>query len=351
MKEDHSVQCQFIDYLKGGDLCFDTDHRLADLSFYAALLPSAIEFIKESWWLKNQDKNSRENFPQFLSSLFTEELSSLDFLRESGIFDHEKGMTGLVQRARQLEEEIINKILASDSEKQRMFLTESLNRLLPLFLQEEEFQKDRAQELGHKGMRLYRTFDQLDQVLRLDYGLDQGMPVDQNCGERLYEGAGVGVQSGYSTILLTLHFLNIKTGAKVIDLGSGYGRVGLVTTLIRPDINFIGYEYVPHRVEVSNQAAERLGLASKLQFFTQDLSQPNFDIPDADVYYLYDPFSKETYGSVLDQLVAIGRNKPISIVTKGNASQWLLEVAHDQDWPLPITYDYGNLCLFQNSLT
>lgn len=134
----------------------------------------------------------------------------------------------------------------------------------------------------------------------------------------------------------------------MIDLGSGYGRVGLVWTLLRPDIFFTGYEYVPHRVTVSNAASKVFGLNNYLQFKVQDLSLESFKIPDGDVYYLYDPFTKETYQSVLKQIVEVSRRRKITVVTKGNARSRLMEISEKNSWREPEIIDYGNLCIFES---
>jgi hypothetical protein len=216
------------------------------------------------------------------------------------------------------------------------------------FLLEEKKQNRAEPHEGHQGPQLYRTFDKLDVVLNLDYQLDRDMVIGHSAKERLYAGSGVGVQSGYSTILLALSEVNLKKAAKVIDLGSGYGRVGLVCSLLRPDIDFVGYEFVPHRVEIGNKASTFLGLEKSLSFKVQDLSLEDFKIPQADVYYLYDPFTKETYHHVLNQILSISKTRKISIVTKGNARGWLMEIAKKNSWPDAAYLDGGNLCVFRS---
>jgi SAM-dependent methyltransferase len=232
--------------------------------------------------------------------------------------------------------------------EQKDFVIQSLNEMTTHFLKEEKEQEGKLQNLGHQGLQLYRTFDNLDDIFDLNYQLDRDMDVDHLEKERLYERAGVGVQSGYSTILLALESIDAEKGSKIIDLGSGYGRVGLVCSLLRPDIDFIGYEFVPHRVDISNKACDSLELNESLVFKVQDLSLPEFKIPDADVYYLYDPFTKETYQYVLKQIVEVSKRRKVVIVTKGNARDWITQLAEENSWPLPVIIDEGNLCVFKS---
>jgi tRNA1(Val) A37 N6-methylase TrmN6 len=100
------------------------------------------------------------------------------------------------------------------------------------------------------------------------------------------------MELGYSTVLTALRYLYPTQGSRFIDLGSGYGRLGFVIGLLRPDMDFKGYEFVRHRVDNAMLTVENLDLQDHVQFYTQDLSSRDFQIPDAEIYYLYDPFSE-----------------------------------------------------------
>jgi hypothetical protein len=85
-----------------------------------------------------------------------------------------------------------------------------------------------------------------------------------------------------------------------------------------------------------------------VHFYTQDLASLDFKVPEADIYYMYDPFTKETYKYVLDQLQEIGRHRKIIIATKGNARDWMDEFSNRAGW-LPVQeMDGGNLCLYRS---
>lgn len=179
----------------------------------------------------------------------------------------------------------------------------------------------------------YRAFDLIDEAVGLDYAVDSGMK--ENLTERLYEGGGVNVQTSYSTLLTTLQTLQIKDGDKLIDLGSGFGRMGFAIGLLRPEVRFVGYEYVGHRVDQCNELAERAHLPN-IYFVTQDLSAKDFQIPLANIYYMFDPFNPETYGFVLDQLIEIGRTHAITIVTKGRANTWASDALAAAGWKFEV---------------
>ncbi len=328
-----------------------TPVELAHLYTKSALLITVMGFVKEQLWLQGQeDKRLDEvtSYREFMTPLFSNELTSVlylkDFLIESGAGKIKK----IIMDSKAIESQVLSQITELSTEDQKSFLVKSLLEMKSYFLTEEQNQQGQEQSDGHVGPRLYRTFDNLDDIFELNYQLDRDMKIDHHTTERLYQNAGVGVQSGYSTILLALHNSSPKEGSTIIDLGSGYGRVGLVCSLLRPDINFVGYEYVPHRVDVSNNACESLELQESLSFEVQDLSLASFDIPEADIYYLYDPFTEETYHYVLKQIVEMSKKKKITVVTKGNANTWLTEIANENQWPAPLIIDEGNLCIFRS---
>jgi methylase of polypeptide subunit release factors len=323
-----------------------------DLYIYNALLGTVSSFIKEQHWLKEKESSEGLKFNPFLFDLFKEDVPKLLFLvdhlskklEDNGL----KHLKKLDKRTLKIEEDLLKLVIKFDSNDKADFLRSSLDRMMELFLLEEKLQEGREISDGHRGPCLYRTFDGLDDIFQLDYQLDRDMKITEVAKERLYEGAGVGVQSGYSTILLALEGMKAKEGAKVVDLGSGYGRVGLVCALLRDDLEFIGYEYVPHRVDVSKRATSDLQLQEKLCFEVQDLSLESFQIPKADIYYLYDPFTYETYQYILKQIVEISESQEVTIVTKGNARSWLEELATEKRWPAPVVIDEGNLCIFRS---
>jgi hypothetical protein len=314
--------------------------QLSHLYTNSALLGTLLSFVEEQVWLqKNENVDKEISYADLLIPLLESELSAIsfyqDYLIESGC---EKNKT-IIKKLKNIEKTAIELIAKYHQDDQRIFVTESLTNIMKNLLECGD---------GLAGSHLYRAFDRLDDIFVLDYQQDRKMNVDYNTNERLFQGAGIGVQSSYSTILLALHRLAPKQGCRIIDLGSGYGRVGLACSAMRPDIIFTGYEYVPHRVELSNNASLAMGLENNLKFVTQDLSLESFIIPEADIYYFYDPFSKETYKHVLKQIVEISKRRKIQIVAKGDAKIWIKDIANENCWPRPELIDDGHLSVFRS---
>ncbi len=328
-------------------------YEMAEIYVDSAFLFSAITFLRDERWLE-QKKITQPNSSSlydFLGSYFDHELAIISYLKSTVASVASVGeLKGIERQAQFTERGTIAVMQKRSYLEQKIFAAHALELMSQVFRLESQLQADKKLLGQHLGLSLYRTFDRLDDLFALNYQADVGMKTDLTGTERLYEGAGVGVQSGYSTVVTALDHLGLAQGARFIDLGSGYGRVGLIVGLLRPDIEFVGYEFVPHRVHIANAATQNLGLQNKVEFFTQDLSLKSFVIPEAEAYYMYDPFSEETYSHVLNQLVAIARRRPIIIVTKGNARKWLVNVATLEGWGHIEEHDSGNLCFFRSAV-
>lgn len=319
--------------------------ELAELFVDMAFLSSAVRCYLDEHWL--QKKVVGFSLEKLNESLFANELLPIAYLKDFFSKSSLKDIRPIEEKAQKFESQVVHHVMGLSYQDQKVFLKKTLGMMAELFQIESDLQADKKLNDRHLALSLYRTFDRLDEIFHLEYSADLGMKVDPEQAERLYEGAGVGVQSGYSSVVTALQKLNLPRGARFIDLGSGYGRVGLIVGLMRPDLDFIGFEFVEHRVVISQESSRNLGLDDHVRFVSQDLSRADFRIPAAEVYYLYDPFTEETYKYVLEQLVEYGRHKEIVIVTKGNARTWLTEVAKKNEWATPVEFDSGNLCFFK----
>jgi tRNA G46 methylase TrmB len=317
--------------------------EMGDFFVSNAFLATALGFLQDEQWLQ---KKAQTDFASFLQDAFTSELAPIQFLEPLISKKTPKDLHQLTEKSHALERVIIQKVKTDTSLSQKIFSTRVFALMAAHFKTENHQQLVKSNHGLGLGLSLYRTFDGMDEVFGLNYEVDQDMKAISK--ERLYEGAGIGVQSSYSTLLNALREINPGPGARFIDLGSGYGRAGLVVGLLRPDMDFIGYEYVPHRVDIANSSAKKLHMQSHVHFFTQDLAALDFKVPEADIYYMYDPFTKETYKYVLDQLHEIGQRRAITIATKGNAREWMDEFSNRSSW-LPVQeMDGGNLCLYRS---
>lgn len=321
---------------------FISEKDLANFFVDTIYLQSVIQLIIDDHWIQSEKSETEVQFRHFIKKFFNVELKPLLYLHSFFADSTLENMHTAAKTLAQTEKLLIACIKSKPAEFQKKILQVTLMQMSELY--ETEHQSNTKQKSNPESAKLslYRSFDVLDQIFELNYLQNEVARIDQK--ERLYEGAGLGVQSSYATTLLALRYLNLGKGSKFIDLGSGYGRVGLVVGLMRPDIQFTGYEFVKERVEIANKACQALKIETHVHFMTQDLSLPEFKIPHADTYYIFDAFTDASYATILEQLQEIAQLKKITVVTKGNAKLWL----KNKYWTEPQEFNDGNLCFFRS---
>jgi len=313
-------------------------------------LSSTVDQLVEQRWLQARGAGDEgaAKYSAYLNSAFANELTQLAFLAPVFRRSSKRELKVIVDAVRRLIPAVTDDVLRYDPGAYAEFLRSAVARMGELTCWgANEAWESRSPARGLSDV-FYRAFDAMDAVFGLNFARDLGMRNVAETKERLYEGAGLGVQTSYSTILTALYHLRLPQGAHVMDLGSGYGRLGLMTALWREDLLFTGYEFVAHRVEVAEAAARRAGLSERVRFVAQDLGDPAFEIPIADAYYMYDPFCAETYERVLRRIQQIGETRPLAIVTKGNAGPWFERLVVGRDWLAPERHDDGTLLIFRN---
>lgn len=105
-----------------------------------------------------------------------------------------------------------------------------------------------------------------------------------------------------------------QTNETWIDVGSGYGRLGLMGGTNFPHTNFIGFEIVKERVAEASRIATAFELTNS-RFFQQDLSAPTFHLPVADVYFFFSPVNGETADKLVSELISNAKIKKHRVIT------------------------------------
>ncbi|MCO4753872.1 MAG: methyltransferase [Bacteriovoracaceae bacterium] len=95
------------------------------------------------------------------------------------------------------------------------------------------------------------------------------------------------LQTPYAEICELLDDMKLSPGQRVIDLGAGYGRMGVIMGHLYPECEFLGYEMAQERVDVGNQAYADLKLDSA-KLFGRNIASDDFELPVADHYFIYD---------------------------------------------------------------
>jgi hypothetical protein len=110
-----------------------------------------------------------------------------------------------------------------------------------------------------------------------------------------------------------------------VDLGSAYSRLGHVLGELRPLARFTGIELVPERAREGERVLQARGL-TRARVLQADLEQ--CEIPEADVYFLYDFGALPAIRRVLEVLKAHARQRPLRIVARGRFTRHEIERAH-----------------------
>lgn len=126
------------------------------------------------------------------------------------------------------------------------------------------------------------------------------------------------LQTPYPEIRMMLSLLDLQNEQTVIDLGAGYGRMGLVLAQFYPKVNFIGYEISMERVQEGNRFFSDL---ENIKLIHADISRTDFSIPAVDVYFIYDFGDLESIIRVIDQLKKISMKRAIRVIGRGRRAR------------------------------
>lgn len=144
------------------------------------------------------------------------------------------------------------------------------------------------------------------------------------------------IQTPYAELIRICQKLELKTGEIVVDLGAGYGRLGIVLRELHPGVEFLGIECVPERVEEGKRV-------HGLNLVQGDLTHSEFLPPEANHYFIYD-FGKVSHiRDLLKKLSMIADRKKITITGRGKGIRSL--ISHEFLWLTPF-HEEENFSLY-----
>jgi SAM-dependent methyltransferase len=174
-------------------------------------------------------------------------------------------------------------------------------------------------------------------------------------GEKIHQGSQTWVglheevlQTPYPELKEACDFLRPRPGESFVDLGCGYGRLGILLERFYPGVKFLGYELVPERVVEGNRIFKKFG-CEHAHLYEQDLTDFDFVPPDAQYYFLYDYGKVAHIRSTLEQLSSIADSRHFSLVARGKGVRSLVE----RDFPWLLTHApfyMPNFTIYRTSL-
>jgi hypothetical protein len=133
--------------------------------------------------------------------------------------------------------------------------------------------------------------------------------------------------TSYLELRAILDRLNLKAGDHVVDLGCGYARMPFVLNAHHPGVAFTGIEAVPQRVDESQRVMKLHQVAGAIGCV--DLCSPDFKLPQATVYFLYDFGTESDLRHFLEQWASRLLDWKPKIVLRGARVRHLVKT----EWP------------------
>ena len=157
-----------------------------------------------------------------------------------------------------------------------------------------------------------------------------------NFSEALYQGHEVWIgldpqvlNTPYDELVQLCRFLSPDADEIMVDLGAGYGRLGLVLNTYFPKTKFLGYELVSERVEEGQRIFKERN-CENAQLLCQDLMHEEFELPVAQYYFIYD-FGKVAHiRRILEKLEKLADHHHFKVIARGKGVRSLIE--HEHKW-------------------
>ncbi len=139
------------------------------------------------------------------------------------------------------------------------------------------------------------------------------------------------LQTPYSEIFEAMEFLKAENVKTVVDIGAGYGRVGIVLSVVFPKANFLGFEIVKKRQNEANRIFEKNGF-DQSRVLLEDVLSPSFQLPDADVYFIYDFSEIDHLIEILTLLSKKVGSEKFYLITRGDRTDHLMKTHLKNVW-------------------
>jgi hypothetical protein len=177
------------------------------------------------------------------------------------------------------------------------------------------------------------------------------LPYEDRPSQQRWVGLGVqALLTPYIEFRAMLEYLKPKPGAQIADLGAGYGRMGLVLARHFPQTRFLGVECVEERVREGSrifvaQAVPR----DAVQLVVGDLSSPEFALPEADLYFMYDFGDRIAIEKTLQDLRALASRRPITVIGRGRGTRDAIERRHPWLSGIVEPENLGNFSVYRSA--
>jgi len=169
----------------------------------------------------------------------------------------------------------------------------------------------------------------LEEALKISPGADIS-----GLGRALHDGnqTWIGLDertlcTGYDEIFKMLDIVGLENQSRVIDLGAAYGRMGLVMESLQPHASYLGFEYVQERVDEGNRVFNNFN-CKNAKLLTQDLFADSFQMPEADIYFIYEYGRIDHIKHTLEQVQEASFGRKVKLIVRGDSTNSMIYYHH-----------------------
>lgn len=146
------------------------------------------------------------------------------------------------------------------------------------------------------------------------------------------------LQTPYSDLFKIFVQLKELEFGHIVDIGAGYGRIGLALLSIYPHAKFTGFEILKQRQVEGTRIFEKYDLTNA-RIILKNVLDIDFEIPSADAYFIYDFSEKEDVDIILSQLRDKVKQSPAYLLTAGDGVNALVDQRYRSIWKRVATND------------
>jgi 16S rRNA G527 N7-methylase RsmG len=141
------------------------------------------------------------------------------------------------------------------------------------------------------------------------------------------------LQTPFCEIFSFLNFLKQFNPQHIVDLGAGYGRVGIIMKMIMEDSHFSGYEFIESRFDEMCRVFETYEITNAT-LSNKNIMDVNFHFPKADVYFIYDFSDLASIKKMVAKFTEIFNQENLFLVVRGKAMRSLIQNQYRELWAL-----------------
>ncbi len=159
---------------------------------------------------------------------------------------------------------------------------------------------------------------------------------------------GQVLNTPYSELFEIVQALAPYDISSAVDLGAGYGRLGVVLSAFFPRVTFEGHELIEQRVNEGNQLFRNLKL-DNCCLHQSDIVN-SFELKDFDLYFIYDFSDTQDLKIILKKLEEKFLERNFFIIARGRAIRSLIQYHFPVFWAQENAFHQENWSLYKSLL-